>query len=149
MKNGSIKDFYETSYHENERELFTPIEFLRSREIISRYLAPEMTIADIGGGPGAYAFWLAELGHFVHLLDLVNKHIRQAREKSLKTGIDLASYTCADARTLPYEDKAFDMVLQMGALYHLMELDDRMQCLHETMRVLKDGGIAICAFISR
>jgi hypothetical protein len=39
------------------------LEFLRTTEIVSRRLpSPPAVIADIGGGPGRYALWLASLG---------------------------------------------------------------------------------------
>lgn len=37
----------------------------------------------------------------------------------------------------------------MGALYHLQESADRMQCIEECLRVLKPGGIAVFTYISR
>ncbi len=37
------------------------LEFERTKEILLRYLPPPPAqILDVGGGPGAYAFWLAE-----------------------------------------------------------------------------------------
>lgn len=37
----------------------------------------------------------------------------------------------------------------MGPLYHLQDNHDRMQCLSEAMRILKNEGIIICEVISR
>ncbi len=42
------------------------VEFERTKEILHRRLpAAPAVIADIGGGPGRYALWLAELGYAV------------------------------------------------------------------------------------
>jgi hypothetical protein len=42
------------------------LEFVRTKEIIRRYLpGPPAVVLDVGGGPGAYACWLAKEG-FVH-----------------------------------------------------------------------------------
>jgi len=42
------------------------LEFIRTTEILLRRLPPPpAVIADIGGGPGRYALWLASLGHQV------------------------------------------------------------------------------------
>lgn len=145
-----IMDFYERQYDEDGRAARTPLEFSRSREIISRYLTKEkMRVADIGGASGAYSFWLAELGHEVHLLDLAPRHIRQAKEKAQATGLALAGYGCGDARKLPYPDEMFDLVLEMGPLYHLQDRGDRMACLRESRRILKAGCPVACAVISR
>ena len=47
-----------------------PLEEARTRELIERHLpnAPA-PVLDIGGGAGVYAFWLAERGYQVQLID--------------------------------------------------------------------------------
>jgi len=148
--NLDVKRFYEEQYDESTRETRTPLEFIRSKQIISRYLnKSSMNIADIARGAGVYSFWLAGLGHKLHLLDLAQNHIDLAKEHSRKTNTPLASYTCADARYLPYKDESMDIVLLMGALYHLQKRDDRLMCLLEAKRVLKTNGILICTVISK
>ena len=144
----TVKKFYDGQYDESVRESRTPLEFIRSRIIISRYLTPKMTIADIAGGVGAYSFWLAGLGHTVHLLDLSQKHIDYAVKRGSETN-RLASCVCGDARDLPYENESMDMVLLMGALYHLQDINDRRKCLFEARRVLKNEGVIICTAIGR
>ena len=52
----------------------------------------------MAGGAGVYSFWLASLGHRVHLLDLAKNHIDIARAHGDEVGVALDSYTCADAR---------------------------------------------------
>ena len=42
-------------------------------------LAPPAVVLDVGGGPGAYAVWLAGLGYEVALVDPVELHVTQAR----------------------------------------------------------------------
>ncbi|MYA77642.1 MAG: class I SAM-dependent methyltransferase [Gemmatimonadetes bacterium] len=120
----------------------------RTREILRRHLpAPPARILDAGGGPGAYAFWLAGRSYEVHLLDVVPRHIEQAKERD-KDGI-LKSAEVGDARTLDFETHSMDAVLLMGPLYHLQERPDRIAALEESLRVLKPGGVLICAAISR
>jgi len=148
--NIDVKLFYENSYNEEAREARDTLEFVRSKIIISRYLSDKtMEIADVGAGPGAYSFWLAKMGHRVHLLDLAQKHIDIAKQKSQINNISLASYSCADARNLPYDDESMDLVLLMGALYHLQSRESRLKCLTEAFRVLKHGGYMLCTVISR
>ncbi|EPY4679997.1 class I SAM-dependent methyltransferase [Klebsiella quasipneumoniae] len=145
-----VYNFYEIQYNENNRFSPNPLEFIRSKDIIKRYLEkPHLAIADIAGAAGPYSYWLAEQGHEVHLLDLSDKHIALAKDYGLRCGIELSSLTCGDARQLPYEDNKFDMVLNMGALYHLQNDSDRMKCITECYRVLKPGGRAIIAYTSR
>ena len=48
------------------------LEFERTKETLLRYLPPPPAhILDVGGGPGAYSFWLAEQSYKVHLVDIV------------------------------------------------------------------------------
>ena len=149
-KYSEIEDFYQNKYNEDGRMSRKPLEFLRCKEIISRHLSlGKMEIADIGGATGSFSYWLAQMNHNVHLLDYVPLHIEQAKENGKKKNINLASYTCGDARQVPYQDEQFDIVLEMGPLYHLQIKSDRMRCLLEAMRILKDGGTIICEVISR
>lgn len=61
-----ILSFYR---HTQESERLTAnakgqLEFVRTQEIITRYLpAPPAVILDIGGGSGPYACWLAQAGY--------------------------------------------------------------------------------------
>ena len=147
---GTVYDFYEQQFEEVTRFTHNPLEFIRSKEIIKRYLRkPCLTIADIAGATGPYSYWLAEQGHTVHLLDLSDKHLEQAKAYGKKNGLELSSFTRSDARHLPYEDNMFDITLNMGPLYHLQDSGDRLQCIAECYRVLKVGGTAIFAYISR
>ena len=52
------------------------LERVRTEELLVKHLPPAPAILlDVGGGPGAYAEWLAELGYEVHLLDPVPLHV--------------------------------------------------------------------------
>ena len=145
-----IENFYKNKYNENDRMAQNPIEFIRCKEIISRFLKNEnMEIADIGGATGTFSYWLEEQGHRVHLLDYTERHIEQAKENGREKGAALASYTCGDARQTPYADGQFDLILEMGPLYHLQESQDRLRCLKEAKRLLKNDGVVICEAISR
>src|SRR5580693_8307233 len=54
------------------------LEFERTQEIVLRSLPPApAVVADIGGGPGRYALWLADLGYRVRHRDLVPLHVAQ------------------------------------------------------------------------
>ena len=126
------------------------LEQARTQELILRHLPPApATIIDAGGGAGAYACWLAARGYQVHLLDPVPKHVEQARLASAQSESPLASAEVGDARTLPHADATADAVLLLGPLYHLVDREDRLACLREAHRVLRPGGLAWGAGISR
>jgi len=147
--NKLVLDFYE-AYSENERINRDVLEFVRTKDIILRNLPKNpIKIIDLCGASGHYAYWLAEMGHEVHLRDLSPNHIIEAKKNGEKYNAQLASMRCADARSLDDDSESFDMVLLMGALYHLQEKEDRLLCLKEVYRILKNGGTAVFSYISR
>jgi ubiquinone/menaquinone biosynthesis C-methylase UbiE len=126
------------------------LEMARTLAALERYLPPPpAVVADVGGGPGAYAVWLARRGYHVHLVDPVPLHIDQARDAASKAGISLASAEVGDARAVKVPDATADAVLLLGPLYHLPERDDRVRALSEARRVCRAGGVVIAAAISR
>ena len=107
-------------------------------------------VLDVGGGPGRYSCWLAENGYEVHLIDPVEKHVKQAREASESQPCHpLASVTQGDARSLNHGDGSADAALLMCPLYHLTARDHRLAALREAHRVLKPGGLLVAKAISR
>jgi len=120
-----------------------PLEFERNQELISRYLSAKgAVIADVGGGPGVYAEWLAGLGHTVTLFDPVDKHIQQAKKRAAKLK-DPFKAILGEARHLDLADNTADIVILHGPLYHLQKKDDRVSALKEAHRVVKPKGIVL------
>jgi ubiquinone/menaquinone biosynthesis C-methylase UbiE len=127
------------------------LERIRTQELLARHLpAPPASVLDIGGGAGVHAFWLADLGYEVYLLDPMPDHIEQALEDGAQPGVPaLASVRLGDARHLEFTGESADVVLLLGPLYHLTERAERVQALQEARRVLRPGGLLYAAAISR
>ena len=122
-----------------------PLERERTKEIIHRYLPPPpLDILDVGGGPGVYAAWLADLGYRVRLIDPVLLHVTQAL--SAHSGI---TAEVGEARQLLQGSASADVVLLLGPLYHLVDRKERLRALQEARRVLRQGGWLFAAAISR
>jgi ubiquinone/menaquinone biosynthesis C-methylase UbiE len=147
----AIRAYYDRAPEESRLELGAfQLEQLRSRELILRHAPePPAVVLDVGGAAGAYAFWLAERGYEVHLVDAVPRLIEVARDRNEHATRRLESYRVADARALPAADNTAAMVLLLGPLYHLVQAKDRHAALSEAARVLCPGGILIAAGISR
>jgi len=119
------------------------LEWVRTCELLARWLPPPpATVIDAGGGPGRQAKHLLDRGYDVTLYDLVPKHVEQAEARSVPAHV-------GDARHLPARDETADAVLLPGPLYHLPDSEDRAQALAETSRVLRLGGVAVVAALSR
>jgi ubiquinone/menaquinone biosynthesis C-methylase UbiE len=143
----AIHAYYDLGEEQGRLGDWGRLEYIRTQELLARHLpSPPADVIDVGGGPGAYALWLAGRGYRVHLLDPVPLHIEQAREAA---GDSLASAAVGDARALPFGDASADAVLALGPLYHLTEASDRRRALDEARRVLRPGGLLAVAAISR
>ena len=174
----TVEEWYEGYDDEEARLDGFSIEWLRTTHVLEHVLPPAPArVADIAGGTGRYAAWLAGRGYTVDLLDLTPLHVRLAQERAEALGHGDGSgvppqrevhtagrgdgsgvpgggrprMTCVvgDARALPWADATFEAALIMGALYHLQERADRLACLAEAFRVLKPGGVLITAHIGR
>jgi SAM-dependent methyltransferase len=133
--------------HDRLAEARGVLEFERTKEVVLRQLpAPPSVVADIGGGPGRYALWLAEQGHRVEHRDLMPLHVDQLRAIADPSRINTA---VGDARDLDLGDGAVDALLLLGPIYHLRRRDQRLRALREAWRVVRPGGPVFVAAISR
>jgi ubiquinone/menaquinone biosynthesis C-methylase UbiE len=147
-----LESYYE-AFDEEHRLLqgIGRLEFARSQEIIQRYITPPpAVIYDVGGAAGIYAYWLADLGYEVHLIDPVPSHVKKAKQISKQqSSFPVQSCRIGDARQLDFPDGSADFMLFFGPMYHLTVKKERMRALNEAFRVLKEGGILFVAGISR
>ncbi|HEV3365090.1 MAG TPA: class I SAM-dependent methyltransferase, partial [Acidimicrobiia bacterium] len=122
-----------------------PLELARTTRLLERFLPPApIDVLDVGGGPGAYAAWLADRGYRVHVVDPIPLHIDQATAAHPRVTGEVG-----DARELRQEDASVGAVLLLGPLYHLPDRGERQRALREVCRVLKPGGVLFAAGISR
>lgn len=126
------------------------LEFTRTLELLDRFLPPPPArLIDVGGGPGAYAAVWARQGYEVHLYDLLELHVQQAKQASDDQPEHRFTAAVADARSTPEPDASADAVVLLGPLYHLTEQTQRTSALLEARRILKPGGVVAAVGISR
>lgn len=127
------------------------IEYAMTLRALETWLPPPPArLLDCGGGPGRYAIELVRRGYRVTLFDLSEGNLRLARQKAAEAGVTLQDIEQGTALDLErYADEAFDAVLLMGPLYHLLAQSDRARALREAVRVLAPGGVLFAAFITR
>src|SRR5688500_17361168 len=89
----TIKAYYDRAPEESRLEVGAfQLEQVRSRELILRHAPePPAVVLDVGGAAGAYAFWLAERGYEVRLVDAVPRLIDIARDRNEHVTHRLAS----------------------------------------------------------
>ncbi len=126
-----------------------PVEFEMTKRHLAPFIAPASHIADIGGGPGRYAFYFAERGHAVSLIDLSPENIAFARAHARTNGVALDEACVGDATDLSAIDsEMFDVTLCLGPLYHLPNERDRADAINECIRITRPEGAIAYAFIS-
>ena len=148
---GRVESFYDGSTQsEWERMDVHKTEFRTTLRAMREFIPPRSRILDVGGGPGRYSIELAKAGHRVTLLDLSSRSVEMARQKARELNVHIYEFVHGDALDLSrFPDEAFDVVLLMGPLYHLVEAQDRDRAIREALRVLTPGGFLFASFITR
>ena len=122
------------------------VEYLTTMRYIQKFLKSDAKILEIGAATGRYSIALAKMGYEVMAVDLTPKNVEVMKSKS--DGLKNFNCMVADALDLGmFEDKSFDMVLNLGPMYHLFNKKDKQKVVNETIRVAKKGGICMFAYI--
>jgi SAM-dependent methyltransferase len=126
------------------------LEYVRTLELLDRHLpSPPGRIVDVGGGTGVYAVPLVERGFEVHVVEPIERHVKQVVETAQRGNLRGLTSELGDARDLSDVTPGADAVLLLGPLYHLTEASDRATALAEARRVVRPGGVVVAVGISR
>ena len=96
-------------------------------------------VLDYGCGLGKWSMRLAAKGARVSGFDLSPVAIERARRRADYNGHQIR-FDVADAGDLPYADAAFDLVVGIGVLHHVVKYPHTAEQLK---RVMRPGGLAI------
>lgn len=149
--NNFIIESYENSKEEDRLTTNNArrIEFITTTRIFDELFENKMKVLDCAAGTGVYAFYLANKGHEVTATDITPRHIEiiEQKLKNKKYNMNTSILDATDMNI--FEDESFDIVLNMGPLYHLITEDLRQKCISESIRVLKKGGLLVTSYIPR
>ena len=104
------------------------------------------TVLDVGCGVGHWGQRLMRhLGKdtWLHGIDPEAEWVKGAKERAIKLGIsDRSNYQVGTAESLPFADGSLDMVTCQTLLIHVPDVKT---AIKEMIRVLKPGGLFLCA----
>lgn len=95
-------------------------------------------VLDIGGNTGGEATVLRQRGYRMVVGDINEAALDISRERAEKFDLELPEYVAFDAHHLPFRNAAFDAVVIIEALHHMVDYG---QVLVEARRVLRPGGL--------
>jgi ubiquinone/menaquinone biosynthesis C-methylase UbiE len=98
-----------------------------------------LEVLDVGCGTGEIGLLFAEMGHHVTGLDLSQKMLAKAREKTSSKEFD-STFKKGDAEVPPFEAGTFDVVVNRHLLWTLPHPDT---AIMNWKKVIKKGGVLI------
>lgn len=123
------------------------LEYLTTMHLIKQYLKPDCKIIEVGAGTGRYSVALADEGYDVTAVELVQSNVEAIQKKIIyKKNIQAFQGDALDLGQ--FEDESFDVTLVLGPMYHLYEKSEQHKALDEAIRVTKNDGVILVAFLS-
>ena len=123
------------------------MEYITTMEYLHRYAANGSKILEIGAGTGRYSIALAQEGYNVTAIELVESNLDVLRKNS--EGLNNLHSFQGDALDLSrFDDGEFDITLVLGPMYHLYDRNDVNLAIDEAIRVTKEDGVILMAFLS-
>ena len=130
-----------------QRSRHGQLEYAVTMHYIHRFIRPGDRILEVGAGTGRYSVALAGEGMNVTAVELVDSNLAVLRKNSEGIG-RILSYQGDAVDLSRFGDQSFDMTLVLGPLYHLYEAEDVRKAIDEAVRVTKENGVILFAFLS-
>jgi 2-polyprenyl-3-methyl-5-hydroxy-6-metoxy-1,4-benzoquinol methylase len=125
------------------------IEFLTTEKYMKQVIPQKSKILDACAGCGVYSFFLANLGHIVTAGDFVKHNVDEIKKKQNQNPVLYHIYEGSATDLSQFSDESFDVVLNMGAFYHIINKEERENSISECLRVLKTGGLFFMAYLNK
>jgi ubiquinone/menaquinone biosynthesis C-methylase UbiE len=111
------------------------------KSCVLRLIEADDKVLEVGTGTGSIALAIGETGPEVMGIDISPEMVAVAMDKLKAAAGANVRFQVSDAYSLPFEDGTFDKVVAVNALQTMKEPQ---RAVSESLRVLKDGGEAIC-----
>lgn len=123
------------------------MEYITTMEYIHRFAREGAKVLEIGAGTGRYSIALAKAGYDVTSVELVEHNLEVLKKNG--EGLKNLQAFQGDALDLSrFADGEFDVTLVFGPIYHLYDKKDVHKALDEAIRVTKENGVILVAFLS-
>ena len=123
------------------------IEYITTMHYIKKFAKKGCKILEVGAGTGVYSVELAKMGYNVTAVELVESNVEILKKNA--EGIKNIKCFQGDALDLSrFNDNEFDIVLNLGPMYHLYTAKDRNKAISESLRVCKKSGISMFAYLT-
>lgn len=135
-------DYWENIFARRGWGAYPPEELVRfiARSFRAAPDRAQITVLEIGCGPGPNIWFLAREGYAVAGIDGSPTAIRQAEERLQAEGLPGADLKVGNFASLPWPDASFDAVVDVASLY-ANTMPTIRATVAEIERVLKPGGL--------
>ncbi len=135
-----IKSHYE-AYDEDARlcSKHGMVEFITTMSYIEKYLKKDDCVLEIGAGTGRYSHAVAQKGHCVDAIELVEHNIEIFKRNTV-AGEDITVRQGNALDLSCIKDNTYDITLLLGPMYHLFTVEEQRKTISEALRVTKRGG---------
>ena len=131
------------------RQNITRLEFNTTIHCLSKYVEGKKNLTELGAATGRYSLYYAKQGYDVTAVELVTELVKVLKSKAEEDSIHLSIHE-GNAKAVPFiPNSSQDLVLILGPLYHIQNIEDRLAVISEANRILKKGGVVAIAYISR
>lgn len=138
--------------HRNDRN---QLEFALTLGVFGALIPPGARILEIGAGAGFFTAHLALAGHAVTAVEFTpellkqNQQLIEGLEEKAQKKLQV-EFVLDDARTLTQvSQRSFDVVLNMGPLYHMVDAEDRLSAMRAMARFAHEKTIFLSIFLHR
>lgn len=112
-------------------------------DLLRRTVGQAGCVLDVGCGCGEVLLMLSEqIGEGIGI-DVADEDLDRAESERRRLKVGNVSFRHANARTLPFPDHSFDVVLLLGDVLTYVDPDQHNDVAAELWRVLKPGGRAV------